>query len=70
MVMYDPELLGKYMDLDLTYLPRGSAFALLDVLRVLYTSSKPVRIVSMSGAQRGGPEIEPRRLSRLHQRAR
>jgi hypothetical protein len=36
------------MDLDLTYLPRGSAFALLDVLRVLYTSSKPVHIVSMS----------------------
>ncbi len=48
MVMYDAELLGKYMDLDLTYLPRGSAFALLDVLRVLYTSSKPVRIVTMS----------------------
>jgi len=48
MVMYDPEQLGKYMDLDLTYLPRGSAFALLDVLRVLYTSSKSVRIVSMS----------------------
>lgn len=47
-VMYDPELLGRYMDLDLTYLPRGTAFALLDVLRVLYTSSKPVRVVSMS----------------------
>jgi hypothetical protein len=47
-LMYDPELLGKYMDLDLTYLPRGSAFALLDVLRVLYTSNKPVRVVSMS----------------------
>ena len=41
-------MLGRYMDLDLTYLPRGSAFALLDVLRVLYTSNKPVRIVSMS----------------------
>ena len=36
------------MDLDLTYLPRGSAFALLDVLRVLYTAEKNVRIVSMS----------------------
>jgi hypothetical protein len=36
------------MDLDLTYLPRGSAFALLDVLRVLYTSNKSVRAVSMS----------------------
>ena len=48
LMMYDPQLLGRYTDLDLTYLPRGSAFALLDVLRVLYTSSKPVRVVSMS----------------------
>jgi hypothetical protein len=48
LVMYDPKLLGRYMDLDLTYLPRASAFALVDVLRVLYTSSKPIRIVSMS----------------------
>jgi hypothetical protein len=48
LVMYDPKLLGRYMDLDLTYLPRASAFALLDVLRVLYTSTKPVRVVSMS----------------------
>jgi hypothetical protein len=48
LMMYDPQLLGRYMDLDLTYLPRGSAFALLDVLRILYTSSKPVRVVSMS----------------------
>lgn len=48
LVMYDSELLGRYMDLDLTYLPRGSAFALLDVLRVLYTSDKPVRVVTMS----------------------
>jgi hypothetical protein len=47
-VMYDTELLGRYMDLDLTYLPRGSAFALVDVLRVLYTSNKPVRVASMS----------------------
>jgi hypothetical protein len=36
------------MDLDLTYLPRGSAFALLDVLQVLYTAHKPLRVVSMS----------------------
>ena len=48
LVMYHPDLLGRYMDLDLTYLPRGSAFGLLDVLRVLYTSNKPVRVVSMS----------------------
>jgi hypothetical protein len=48
LIMYHPDLLGRYMDLDLTYLPRGSATGMLDVLRVLYTSSKPVRVVSMS----------------------
>jgi hypothetical protein len=48
LIMYDADLLGRYMDLDLTYLPRGSAFALLDVLRVVYTSDKPVRVVTMS----------------------
>jgi len=44
----DTTLMSRYMDLDLTYLPTGSAFALLDILRVLYTSNKSVRIVSMS----------------------
>jgi len=39
---------GRYIDLDLTYLPRSTAFALGDLLRVLYTSDKPVRIASMS----------------------
>jgi hypothetical protein len=48
LVMYHPDMLGKYMDLDLTYLPRGSALGLLNVLRVLYTTNKPVRVVSMS----------------------
>ena len=48
LVMYHPDMLGRYMDLDLTYLPRGSATGMLDVLRVLYTSNKPVRVVSMS----------------------
>jgi hypothetical protein len=48
LIMYEPDLLSRYMDLDLTYLPRGSAFALLDVLRVLYTAEKNVRVVSMS----------------------
>src|SRR6185312_12972674 len=47
-IMYNPTLLGKYKNLDLTYLPRGSAFALLDVLRVLNTSKKRIRIVSMA----------------------
>jgi hypothetical protein len=44
----DSTLMSRYMDLDLTYLPTGSAFALLDILRVLYTSNKSVRVVSMS----------------------
>jgi len=48
LLMYHPDMLGRYMDLDLTYLPRGSATGMLDVLRVLYTSNKPVRVVSMS----------------------
>jgi hypothetical protein len=48
LVMYDPEAAARYMDLDLTYLPRGAAFALRDLLRVLYTSDKVVRVISMS----------------------
>lgn len=38
----------RYVDLDLTYLPRGVAFALADVLRVLHASGKTARIVTMS----------------------
>ncbi|HEX6997655.1 MAG TPA: hypothetical protein VF322_05895 [Gammaproteobacteria bacterium] len=48
LLMFEPDLQMRYMDLDLTYLPRGTAFALIDVLRVLYESHKPVRVVSMS----------------------
>jgi hypothetical protein len=48
LMMNDPSLLDRYLDLDLTYLPTGAASALLDVLRVLYTSEKPIRVVSMS----------------------
>jgi hypothetical protein len=44
----DTSLVSRYLNLDLTYLPMGSASALLDVLRVLYTSEKTVRVVSMS----------------------
>src|SRR5690554_3667382 len=46
-LMFEPDA-GLYIDLDLTYLPRSTAFALRDLLRVLYTSEKPVRIASMS----------------------
>jgi hypothetical protein len=48
LVMYDADAAARYMDLDLTYLPRGAAFALRDLLRVLYTSDKVVRVISMS----------------------
>jgi hypothetical protein len=48
LMMYQPELAARYLDLDLTYLPRSAAFALRDVLRVLYTSTKSVRAISMS----------------------
>ncbi len=47
-VKRDPSLIDRYLNLDLTYLPTGTAFALLDVLRVLYTSDKPVHVVTMS----------------------
>ena len=48
LMMNDSSLMSRYLDLDLTYLPTGSAFALLEVLRVLNTSNKPLRVVSMS----------------------
>lgn len=47
-LMYQPDLASQYADLDLTYLARSTAFALRDLLRVLYTSDKPVRMASMS----------------------
>jgi hypothetical protein len=47
-IMEQPELAKHFVDLNLTYLPLGTAFALHDLLRVLYTSNKHVRIASMS----------------------
>ena len=44
----DPELLANYMDLDLTYLPQGSASALSELLRVVYARDKDVRITTMT----------------------
>ena len=46
--VYEPDLQASYLDLDLTYLPQGTAFALKDLLRVVYTSNKSVRVTSMS----------------------
>jgi len=48
LMMQDPSLVSRYLNLDLTYLPTGTAFALVDVLHVLDTSQKSVRVVSMS----------------------
>jgi hypothetical protein len=48
LIRREPKVAGRYLNLDLTYLPTGSAYALVDVLRVLYTSGKPVHVVSMS----------------------
>jgi hypothetical protein len=47
-IMEQPELAKHFVDLNLTYLPLGTAFALHDLLRILYTSNKHVRIASMS----------------------
>jgi len=46
--VYEPDLQASYLDLDLTYLPQGSAFALKDLLRAVYTSDKLVRVTPMS----------------------
>ena len=46
--MMQPERGARYVDLDLTYLARSTAFALRDLLRVIYTADKPVTVVPMS----------------------
>jgi hypothetical protein len=43
----NPDLMQRYRNLDLTYLPAASAFALQDVVPVL-GNTKPVRVVLMS----------------------
>lgn len=53
------ELAGRYQDLDVTYLARSTATALRSVFRVLYTSDKPVSVVSMS-------ELDPADLRTNH----
>jgi hypothetical protein len=46
--MYSPEMTETYYDLDLTYLPQASAYALTDLLRVIYAADKSVRVTQMS----------------------
>jgi hypothetical protein len=48
LIMVEPEYGSRYIDLDLTYLPSSTAFAMREILRVIYTSDQPIRVVSMS----------------------
>ena len=43
-----PDLADRYMDLELAYLPTAAAFELRDVLPVLASANKRVRVVPMS----------------------
>ena len=45
---FDSERPNDYMDLDLTYLPQSTAFALKDLLRVVYASHKRVNVLPAS----------------------
>ena len=59
-----------YMDLDLTYLPRGSALALVErAASAIHDEQARARRVDVR-AQHRRPEVEPRRLHRLPERAR
>ncbi|MCW8195901.1 hypothetical protein F6455_13990 [Proteobacteria bacterium 005FR1] len=55
----EPELGWEYYDLNLSYLPEGSAVALNDVMPVLHSSGKPVSVKMMS-------ELTTRDLQRNH----
>jgi hypothetical protein len=44
----DIEQAGNYLDLDLSYMPEGSAFALAKIVPILEKSGKPVGITMMS----------------------
>jgi hypothetical protein len=57
-VQLNPELMRKYRNLDLTYLPAASAFALQDLVPVL-NSGKPVRVSLLSA-------LDPRVLKSTH----
>ena len=46
--MLEPEYAERYIDLDLTYLPSGIAFAMRDLMGVLWAAEKEIRVVSIS----------------------
>lgn len=47
--MIDPDSADRYIDLDLTYLPSSTAFAMRDLMAVLTAAGKDVRVVAISG---------------------
>jgi hypothetical protein len=55
----EPELGWQYYDLNLSYLPEGSAAALGDIMPVLHSAGKPVSVKMMS-------ELTTRDLQRNH----
>lgn len=48
LLSFDPNRPNDYIDLNLTYLPQGTASALKDLLRVVYTSAKKVKVIPSS----------------------
>ena len=46
--MLDPDAADRYVDLDLTYLPSSTAFAVRDIVSVLAAANKQIRIVPSS----------------------
>lgn len=46
--MLDPETADRYVDLELTYLPTSTAFALRDLFGVLLAANKQIRVVPSS----------------------
>jgi len=48
LMSFDPSRPNDYLDLDLTYLPQGTAFALKDLLKIVYTSNKTVNVIPAS----------------------
>jgi len=51
MFMLDPDTADRYLDLELTYLPTSTAFALRDIMAVLMAGGKDVRIVASSNLE-------------------
>jgi len=46
--LLDPEAIDRYMDLELSYLPTSTAFAMRDLMAVLATTRKNIHVVAMS----------------------